>query len=255
MKCSMPQTPEGRLKPGEDLKRFSCLTCRQRKVKCDRVNPCSQCMKAVTQCSFIAPVRGKRKSTKKPKEGLHSKLKRYEEMLKGYGAKIELSDDENLLDGNEASEDDVEMAEAEGAKPHKREQGGPYKLDRSKSRLVSKNGSSRYFDKYVCSSLKQCTLLNSRSELWSNIDDEVSLTLPVNDISLMIDSSNILTKRGSLSASAKWMFGYRTSLLIQLTRMAFCSAPIQKSIISQAFTFLSICCKSFSIFLSTESIP
>ncbi|KFY97795.1 hypothetical protein V498_01864 [Pseudogymnoascus sp. VKM F-4517 (FW-2822)] len=113
-------------------------------------------MKTATQCSFIAPVRGKRKSTKKPKEGLHSKLKRYEEMLKMYGAKIELSDDENLSDADEASEPDVEMAEAEGAKPHKNEQGEPYKLDRSKSRLVSKNGSSRYFD----------------NELWSNIDDE-----------------------------------------------------------------------------------
>lgn len=103
-----------------------------------------------------------------------------------YGAKIELSDDENLSDADEASEPDVEMAEAEGAKPHKKEQGEPYKLDRSKARLVSKNGSSRYFDKYVCLSLKQCTLLNSRSELWSNIDDEVSLTLPstINEIHL-----------------------------------------------------------------------
>ncbi|OBT61198.1 hypothetical protein VE03_08682 [Pseudogymnoascus sp. 23342-1-I1] len=156
MKSSTPQTPEGRLKPGEDLKRFSCLTCRQRKVKCDRLNPCSQCIKTATQCSFIAPVRGKRKSTKKPKEGLHSKLKRYEQMLKGYGAKIELSDDENLSDADEASEPDVEMAEAEGAKPHKKEPAEPYKFDRFKSRLVSKNGSSRYFD----------------NELWSNIDDE-----------------------------------------------------------------------------------
>jgi hypothetical protein len=147
----MPQTSEGRLRPGEDLKKFSCLTCRQRKVRCDRHNPCSHCVKAATQCSFIAPVRGKRKLTKPPKEGLHSKLKRYEEMLKAYGAKIEQSDYENLSDADVASEPDVEMTEAEGAKSHKDGPDEPFTFDKSKSRLVSRNGSSRYFDKCVCS--------------------------------------------------------------------------------------------------------
>ncbi|OBT92880.1 hypothetical protein VE01_08931 [Pseudogymnoascus verrucosus] len=152
----MPQTSEGRLRPGEDLKKFSCLTCRQRKVRCDRHNPCSHCVKAATQCSFIAPVRGKRKLTKPPKEGLHSKLKRYEEMLKAYGANIEQSDYENLSDADVASEPDVEMTEAEGAKSHKEGPDEPFTFDKSKSRLVSKNGSSRYFD----------------NEIWSNIGDE-----------------------------------------------------------------------------------
>lgn len=146
----MPQTSEGRLKLGEDLKRFSCLTCRQRKVKCDRRNPCSHCVKAATQCSFIAPVRGKRKSTKPPKEGLHSKLKRYEDMLKAYGAKIELSDDENLSDADVASEPDIEMDDDEGNKSYKKARGEPFSFEKSNSRLVTKNGSSRYFDKWVC---------------------------------------------------------------------------------------------------------
>ncbi|KFY44980.1 hypothetical protein V494_01233 [Pseudogymnoascus sp. VKM F-4513 (FW-928)] len=149
----MSQSSEGQFKPGEGLKRFSCLTCRQRKVKCDRRNPCSQCVKAATQCSFIAPVRGKRKSTKPPKEGLHSKLKRYEEMLKAYGAKIDLSDDENLSDADVASEPDIEMTEAEGAKSHKNGSGDPFTVDKSKPRLVNKNGSSRYFDNEIWSSL------------------------------------------------------------------------------------------------------
>lgn len=147
LNSAMPQASDGRLQSGDDLKRFSCLTCRQRKIKCDRRSPCSHCVKASTQCSFIPPVRGKRKVTKPPKEGLHSKLKRYEAMLKSYGAKIEPSDDENASDAEAASQADTEMAEAEGTTPHKKTSGEDFTFEKSKSRLVSKDGSSRYFDK------------------------------------------------------------------------------------------------------------
>ncbi|KAL4747256.1 hypothetical protein BDW72DRAFT_209715 [Aspergillus terricola var. indicus] len=34
--------------------KLACHRCRQRKVKCDRESPCSQCLKAGTQCSYVA---------------------------------------------------------------------------------------------------------------------------------------------------------------------------------------------------------
>ncbi|KAL4769339.1 hypothetical protein BDW60DRAFT_224874 [Aspergillus nidulans var. acristatus] len=34
--------------------KLACHRCRQRKVKCDRESPCSQCLKARTQCSYVA---------------------------------------------------------------------------------------------------------------------------------------------------------------------------------------------------------
>jgi hypothetical protein len=126
------------------LKSFSCLTCRQRKVKCDRHNPCSNCVRSSRQCNFIAPVRGKRKRSKNLKEGLHAKLRRYEELLKSYGANIEQSDNGDSSDG-ELSEPDVEIAEDETRKSHN----SPFALDETKPRLITKNGSSRYYDKYV----------------------------------------------------------------------------------------------------------
>ncbi|KAG9240862.1 fungal-specific transcription factor domain-containing protein [Calycina marina] len=43
----------------------SCVTCRRRKVKCDKSNPCSNCTKAQTQCVFPAPGRAPRR----PREG------------------------------------------------------------------------------------------------------------------------------------------------------------------------------------------
>src|ERR1700730_15697887 len=38
-------------------KPLSCVTCRQRKVKCNKVSPCSLCQKAGVQCVF--PNRGR----------------------------------------------------------------------------------------------------------------------------------------------------------------------------------------------------
>jgi Fungal Zn(2)-Cys(6) binuclear cluster domain len=149
----MPQTSEAeQVRQDADLKSFSCLTCRQRKVKCDRRNPCSNCMRAARQCSFIPPVRGKPKRRKAPKEGLHAKLRRYEEMLKSYGAKIEPSDNDITSEVETMSEADVEMAEDDESRDISRN--GPFAFDKAKTRLITKNGSSRYFDKYVCCCFK-----------------------------------------------------------------------------------------------------
>lgn len=82
-----PENSPGQLQP------FSCLICRQRKVKCDRRDPCSNCVRANQECSFVAPVRGKRKRTKPVQEGLHAKLRRYEEILKAQGATLDEDDD------------------------------------------------------------------------------------------------------------------------------------------------------------------
>ena len=143
---AMPQTLMAeQLGSDADLKPHSCLPCRQRKVKCDRHTPCSNCMKAGKQCSFIPPVRGKRKRTKLPKEGLHAKLRRYEELLRSYGANIELSetggDDTDLEAGSQV---DVEMAE-----DTRSESRGEIASIAPEERFVTKDGSSRYFDRYV----------------------------------------------------------------------------------------------------------
>ncbi|KAE8386135.1 putative fungal-specific transcription factor [Aspergillus alliaceus] len=113
-----------------NLKNYSCLACRQRKIKCDRRTPCSNCVKAEKTCSFFPPVRGKRRRTKPPREGLHAKLKRYEELLKSYGAKIEPSEDTDDSDSA-----DVEMEDEK-------------ELEETQPKLITQEGTSRYFDRY-----------------------------------------------------------------------------------------------------------
>lgn len=133
--------------PGLDtaLKSYSCLTCRQRKVKCDRHNPCSNCVKMAQQCSFIPPVRAKRKRTQAPKEGLHAKLRRYEELLKSYGAKIEPSEYDGDSDSETLSQPDVGMAE--DADPRSKTGPDSFAREEIKPRLIDKEGTLRYFDR------------------------------------------------------------------------------------------------------------
>jgi hypothetical protein len=169
-----PKAGQGQSRPDIDLKSYSCLTCRQRKIKCDRHNPCSNCVKAARQCSFIPPVRGKRKRTKAPKEGLHAKLRRYEELLKSYGAKIEPSEYDGDSDSEtlgKVSQPDVDMTEDEDEDAEFRS-----RTDRGS---FSKEGSSRDFERYACCHFQpqsECSL-NSLSSLSSNLGGEVSLSL------------------------------------------------------------------------------
>ncbi|KAH8701041.1 putative C6 transcription factor [Talaromyces proteolyticus] len=139
--------------PDKDLKDYSCLTCRQRKVRCDRRAPCSNCIKAEKECSFIPPTRGKRKRTKPRKEGLHAKLKRYEDFLRSHGVKLETPEDAS-------SDTDFEM-ESQHQAGMLVEVAIPQinnfpENEATKPKLITKEGVSRYFD----------------SAPWSNLGDE-----------------------------------------------------------------------------------
>ncbi len=56
----------------------SCVTCRRRKVKCDKQNPCSNCTKAGSACVFPAPGRAPRR----PRQGGKVVSEREAELLK-----------------------------------------------------------------------------------------------------------------------------------------------------------------------------
>src|SRR6185295_2295972 len=46
------------------VKQYSCSLCKQRKVKCDKKQPCSACLKSGAECVAVVPLpprRGKRK--------------------------------------------------------------------------------------------------------------------------------------------------------------------------------------------------
>lgn len=67
-------------------KRPACILCQQRKVKCDRQSPCSNCIKAQAECQLHS---GQRKRKKRFAEAeLLERLRRYESHLEAYGADL-----------------------------------------------------------------------------------------------------------------------------------------------------------------------
>ena len=65
----------------------SCTLCRKRKVKCDRHEPCGNCVKASAQCIFPGPGRAPRRSKKPENAEIQAKLQRLENIVKNHIAK------------------------------------------------------------------------------------------------------------------------------------------------------------------------
>ncbi|KAI0193243.1 fungal-specific transcription factor domain-containing protein [Xylaria flabelliformis] len=86
------------------LQPLSCLRCARHKVRCDRLDPCSKCIKNDVPCEFPPPKTGKRKRRKMPittstspssSDKLSARLDRYEEVLRSLGVDIESVDASN----------------------------------------------------------------------------------------------------------------------------------------------------------------
>ncbi|KAF3035544.1 hypothetical protein E8E12_003141 [Didymella heteroderae] len=67
----------------------SCITCRRRKVKCDKKQPCSNCARAKIECIFPGPGRAPRKSRKPPDAELLERLRRLEGVVQTLNAQVE----------------------------------------------------------------------------------------------------------------------------------------------------------------------
>ena len=63
---------------------ISCISCQQRKVKCDRQDPCAPCIKSRLTCQYRAPVTARRRRKKAPgvDTSLHERLAKLEDILR-----------------------------------------------------------------------------------------------------------------------------------------------------------------------------
>ncbi|CAK7266670.1 hypothetical protein SEPCBS57363_002207 [Sporothrix epigloea] len=70
--------------PSSELNPRSCVTCRYRKVRCDKLMPCTNCRRAMVPCTFPAPERAPRRPRRKDSATLkpHQPSKREMELLK-----------------------------------------------------------------------------------------------------------------------------------------------------------------------------
>lgn len=88
----------------------SCVTCRKRKVKCDKKQPCSNCVKGSIECIFPKPGRAPRR-TKKPQDAeLLARLRRLEGVVQKLGKD---ADGENISPRRKSSQSSSGKADSQ----------------------------------------------------------------------------------------------------------------------------------------------
>ena len=96
---------------GRALNPRSCVTCRKRKVKCDKTHPCTNCKRARIDCIYPAPGRAPRKVRKigegRDKE-LLERLRRLEGVVKNLG--VEVPEGDEFKDTNTEAASDSKVA-------------------------------------------------------------------------------------------------------------------------------------------------
>lgn len=127
----------------------SCVLCQQRKVKCDRQKPCSNCVKARAECVVAAPAQPRRRRKKLTESDLVLRLRRYEHLLKSHGVKVEL-EDLHPQDYPRTSKNDEDVAVSELGRltmnapaSHKQEPGSLF-FGQSRAHYVEKYALNKY---------------------------------------------------------------------------------------------------------------
>ncbi|KFY41618.1 hypothetical protein V494_02888 [Pseudogymnoascus sp. VKM F-4513 (FW-928)] len=94
-----PAQPHGTA--SKPLKVFSCIICAQRKVKCDRKQPCSNCIKSGVICTPGAPPKPRSRRRRVIETDVAARLQRYEELLHRHGIKLDELDDPDTPEARE----------------------------------------------------------------------------------------------------------------------------------------------------------
>ncbi|KAJ5964283.1 uncharacterized protein N7479_004159 [Penicillium vulpinum] len=189
----------------------SCVTCRRRKVRCNKRSPCSNCSKAGIDCIFPPPGRAPRKSKRPPDAELLARLRRLE------GVIDHLRSNGNTEDGstpNKAPSSttgsstarseptaptsvSVEPQNQPDVDPCPFEQSDPKKLVPSKfenefGRLVIDEGRSRYVS----------------NRLWTSLGDEIEELQDILDHSSSEEDDTPSPESSQLRSHDGFLFGF-----------------------------------------------
>ena len=149
----------------------SCITCRKRKVKCDKRQPCSNCNKAAIECVFPGPGRAPRRTRKPPDTELLARLRRLEGVVQSLGKGVD-EEGETVIEPAEVKQEKAQPVQQNGtedAKPKgtcpgatihepKKDEQATKTMVKEFGRLVVEDGRSRYVS----------------NKFWTSLSDEVA---------------------------------------------------------------------------------
>lgn len=153
-----PQIPtpdtngSGEQKDSPKLNPRSCVTCRRRKVRCDKHEPCSNCTKANIECVFPPPGRAPRKPRRPHDAELLKRLRRLESVVDSLGAQVD-DDDHASVDTEKRRSVELQNLDLSPQAPARKSS-----LEYGLGKLMIKDGRSRYVS----------------NEFWSTLGEEIA---------------------------------------------------------------------------------
>lgn len=156
---------------GPPIHHRSCVTCRRRKVRCDKRHPCANCSKASIDCVFPNPGRAPRKTRKPPDTELLARLRRLEGVVQSLGKDVDgeggVEEKNTDVKKEKPTSDSVMDGGEHGVRKDDRGKGCPKRgsgtktLEKDFGRLVMEEGRSRYVS----------------NSFWASLSDEVRVML------------------------------------------------------------------------------
>ncbi|KAL8764102.1 MAG: hypothetical protein Q9184_000244 [Pyrenodesmia sp. 2 TL-2023] len=151
----------------------SCVTCRKRKVRCDKRHPCSNCNKAAIECVFPGPGRAPRRSRKAPDAELLARLRRLEGVVQHLGKNL---DEETEKSGDGVKEEPMtsELGEETDIKPRKDEKKIPKAcgmFNGPQPRKKSVDGMTKEFGHLVVEEGRSRYVSN---KFWNSMSEEIA---------------------------------------------------------------------------------
>lgn len=150
----------------------SCITCRRRKVRCNKIHPCSNCTKANTECVFPGPGRTPRKPRNRTDSELLTRLRRVEGVLKSLGAEVNGDSQLNLhpdlpsrRDETKPSKPFTHHVDTDFVKHPDPRDLAQREVEQEFGKLVIGDGRSRYLS----------------NRFWSSLGDEVNTSIPLGE--------------------------------------------------------------------------
>jgi hypothetical protein len=151
----------------DSLAHRSCITCRRRKVRCNKRSPCSHCIRAGIECIFPPPGRAPRKTKRSPPENaeLLSRLRQLESIVESAitnpNAQAAPSPSQQSSDRSSGEPPSKFGNEGQTVCPKSMGRDQPTSLEHEFGRLVIEDNRSRYVS----------------NRFWASLGDEVCSSL------------------------------------------------------------------------------
>ncbi|KIW30712.1 uncharacterized protein PV07_02419 [Cladophialophora immunda] len=172
----------------------SCVTCRRRKVRCNKENPCANCVRAGIECVFPGPGRAPRKPRKPPDAELLARLRRLEGVVHSLGAQV---DENGIVSPTLTGSTDIRarFGEAQSSDSPVSDRTDPKRqsIDKHLGRLVINEDRSRYVN----------------NAFWTGMSDEIAEMRDLLDPSSTDDEDEVHSPETDRQSNHQaFLFGY-----------------------------------------------